>query len=290
MPPKHLPQYVPQGPEMLHWVGTVSAQDAGLQVESACTWLPTLGCLGSDVTRSRSPGLMRANAGSSLMKRGFMDDSAGAAASPSAFACPHCGAEEVRWHQDACVRYDVLSVEDGMVLVDAATLTVIRYEKGEFACGNCQRRVHLDESGLRFKRPTFELNREALDRGFAASCGDRSAARLSLLPGGVFESFGEFAEWVVSAARYDWKAITGPGSTSVRLQPLFPYGEQILPIVTVGEAESAGKAVSRKDLGEGHGHGLMVGDLTAAAVLCGFAVDAANEVLERPEVVAEITE
>jgi Zn finger protein HypA/HybF involved in hydrogenase expression len=227
------------------------------------------------------------------MKRGFMDDSAGGAASPSAFACPHCGAEEVRWYQDACVRYDVLNVEDGLVLVDGATLTVIRYEKGEFACGNCQRRVHLDESDLQFKRPTLELNREALDRGFVASRGDRSAARLSLLPGGVFESFGEFAEGVVSAARYDWGAITGPGSTSVRLQPLFPYGEQILPIVTVGEAESAsfaGKAVSRKDLGESHGHGLMVGDLTAAAVLCGFAVDAANEVLERPEVVAEITE
>jgi hypothetical protein len=222
-----------------------------------------------------------------------MNRSVGGASSPSVYACPHCGAEEVRWYQDACVRYDVLSVEDGTVLVDAATLTVIRYEKGEFACGNCQRRVHLDDGNLQFERPTFELDREALDRGFLASRGDRSAARLSLLPGGVFESFGEFAEAVVSAARYDWGAIRGPSSISVRLQPLFPYGEQILPLVNVGEADSAGfagKAVPRKALGESHDHGLMVGDLTAAAVLCGFAVDAANEVLERPEVVAELTD
>ncbi|MGN6274656.1 MAG: hypothetical protein ACTHNP_01850 [Solirubrobacterales bacterium] len=222
-----------------------------------------------------------------------MDDSAGGADSPPVFACPHCGAEEVRWYQDACVRYDVLSEEDGRVLVDAATLAVIRYEKGEFACGRCQRRVHLEDSDLIFKWPTFELDREALDRGFVASRGDRSAARLSLLPGGVFESFGEFAGWVVSAARHDWEAINGPSSISVRLQPLFPYGEMILPIVTIGEVDPvalSGKAVSRKDLAESHSHGLMVGDVTAAAVLCGFAVDAANEVLERPEAVAEFTE
>lgn len=222
-----------------------------------------------------------------------MDDSAGRGTSPSVFACPHCGAEEVRWYQDACVRYDVLSVEGGAVLVDAGTLTVIRYEKGEFACGNCQRRVHLDDGNLRFKRPTFEFDREALDRGFLASRGDRSSARLSLLPGGVFESFGEFAETVVSAASTDWGAISGPNSVSVRLQPLFPYGELILPIVTVGGTELvtfAGKAISRKDLGESHSHALMVGDVTAAAVLCGFAVDAANEVLERPEAFTELTE
>lgn len=220
-----------------------------------------------------------------------MDDSVGGASPPSAFACPHCGAEEVRWYQDACVRYDLLNLEDRAVLLDAGTLTVIRYEKGEFACGNCQRRVHLDEDNIRIKTPTLQLDQEALERGFAGSRGDRSDARLSLLPGGVFESFGEFAEAIVAAARHDWGAISGPESVSVRLHPLFPYGEKILPIVIVGRAESltfAGEAVSRKDLAESHGHGLMVGDVTAAAVLCGFAVDAANEVLERPEVLAEL--
>lgn len=212
---------------------------------------------------------------------------------PGPFSCPHCGvAGEVHWYKDAYVRYQALNPSGDTVPVDGATLTVIRYDDNELVCGGCDRRIEFEGRDVQIVPPTFRLDREALERGFAATRGSGEAP-LSLLPGGDLESFGEFAEGVARAAVHDWQAIRGPEFASVRLQPLFPQGEQLLPIVVWGERTDlvlAGPAVSRDVLVSRHGRGLATACVDTAAVVCGFAVDAANEILGHSEAVVEFTD
>jgi hypothetical protein len=207
--------------------------------------------------------------------------------------CPHCGAEVVHYYKDAHVRYHALEPTGDSVPLDGSTALVIGYEKGdELTCERCKKTIELEGRDIRIVVPRFRLERDALQRGFDAEYGAGRDFPLAALPGGDLESFGEFAEQVVSKAMHEWDAISSPVDCAVRLLALFPFADRLLPVIQVRDRDwqLAGAPVSRDDLVARAGVGLARGCAQTAAVLSGFAVDAANEVLVADEAVVEFAD
>ncbi len=207
--------------------------------------------------------------------------------------CPYCGATDVNHYRDAYVRHRVLEQKDDTLILDAGDRTVLQYEKGtEVVCDECGKHLDLGRNEVEFAFPSFGLDPEALRRGFEDAYGVDRADPLAALPGGEIESFGEFAQGVVACALHDWGAISAPRVVTVRLVPLFPFGEQLCPIMHVDgrEDELAGTTISRTELENLCGIGLATRSLESAIVLCGCAVDAANELLRQPATLVEFEE
>lgn len=215
-----------------------------------------------------------------------MNDNPAGGDLPAPFSCPHCGvAGEVHWFKDAYIRYRALDSLGDAVPVDGSTALVIRYDDNKLVCESCGREIDLEDRDVEIVHPVFRLDPDALEHGFAA---DRKSteAPLSLLPGGDLESFGEFTEAVIGHAQHRWSAIHCPEGVSVRLQPLFPRGEQLLPLLIWNDRPDlvlAGPPVTRDVLSSRLGRGLATASVESAVILCGFAVDAANEILRHPE-------
>jgi hypothetical protein len=208
-------------------------------------------------------------------------------------SCPHCGADCVNHYRDAYVRHRVFARRGETLVLDGSDRTVLQYEKGtEVVCDECGRHLDFGRNEVEFVFPCFGLDPDALRRGFEDAYGTDQADPLAALPGGEIESFGEFAEGVVSRALHEWGAISAPAAASVRLVPLFPFGERLCPMVHVIEREEelAGVAISRTELENLCGIGLAARSLESAIVLCGCAVDAANEILRRPTTLVEFEE
>lgn len=221
------------------------------------------------------------------------DDTVDKPGRPGAMTCPHCGAEAVRYYKDAHVRYDALEPTEDSIPLDASTALMIGYEKGdELNCERCKRTIDLEGREVHTLAPRFHFDREALQRGFDAEYRASRGFPLAMLPGGDLASFGEFAERVVSKAMHEWDAISAPAACSVRLLPLFPFADRLLPLVQVRERawQLAGAPVSRDDLVKRAGIGLATGCAQTAVVLTGFAVDAANEILAANKAVVEFAD
>jgi len=222
-----------------------------------------------------------------------MNDKHSAGDVPSTVACPHCGeVGEVHWLKDAALRYKALSLSEEAVTIDDSTLLIIRYDDGRLICEHCGEEIEREGREVESVIPAFRLDVDALQQGFAAD-RKRPQAPLAVLPGGDLESFGEFARWVVAAAQNDWSAVVGPEGVTLQLQPLFPHGAQLLPMVTWKDQPDlhlAGPTASRDALVSAIDRGLATACADAAAILCGFAVDAANEILGHPQAVAHFSE
>jgi hypothetical protein len=179
---------------------------------------------------------------------------------------------------------------ENAVTVDASTVTVIRYETNDIVCGKCGKYIDPRGREVELIVPEFNFDRAALQRGFDETFGSGRAEPLAALPGGDLQSFGEFSERIVHAA-HDWGAIGAPLPCSVRLIPLFPFGDRLLPLLQIGEQKRslAGPPISRDELVKRAEVGLATDSLETADVLCGFAVGAANELLGNPEALVEFT-
>jgi hypothetical protein len=177
------------------------------------------------------------------------------------------------------------------VTVDASTVMVIQYETNNIVCDECGKYIDPRGREVEVLVPEFHFDRAALQRGFDETFGSGRAEPLAALPGGDLQSFGEFSERVVALAANDWSAIASPEPCSVRLISLFPFGDRLLPILQIGERREslAGAPISRDELVKRADIGLATDSLETADVLCGFAVDAANELLRNPEALVEFT-
>lgn len=222
-----------------------------------------------------------------------MNDKHGGGNVPSTVACPRCGeVGEVHWLKDAALRYTVLSLSEDAVSIDDSTLLIVRYDDARLVCEHCGEEIESASREVESVAPGFRFDADALHRGFAAS-RKRPEAPLAALPGGDLESFGEFARWVVAAAQHDWSAVVGPEGSTLQLQPLFPHGDQLLPMITWEDHPDlrlAGPTVNRDALVSASDRGLATACAETAAILCGSAVDAANEVLKHPQAVAHFSE
>jgi hypothetical protein len=222
-----------------------------------------------------------------------MIDNASEGNGPSLIACPHCKVVgEVHWLKEAALRYKALGLSEDAVSIDGSTLLIIRYDDNRLICEHCGREIEIEGREVETVTPGFQLDADAVQRGFAAD-RNRTEVPLAVLAGGGLESFGEFARSVVAAAQHDWLAISGPEGATVQLQPLFPNGEQLLPMVTWKDQPAlhlAGPTGSRDALVSAIDRGLATACADTAAILCGFAVDAANEILGHPQAVAHFFE
>lgn len=165
--------------------------------------------------------------------------------------CPHCEAEAVRYYKDSHVRYDALEPTEDSVPLAGSTALVIGYEKGdELTCERCEKTIDLEGRDIQIVAPRFDLDLDALQRGFEAEYGVGRDFPLAALPGGDLESFGEFAERVVFKAMHEWDAISAPVACSVRLLALFPFADRLLPAVQVRDRawQLTGAPASRDDL------------------------------------------
>lgn len=203
--------------------------------------------------------------------------------------CPHCGFQTLYHYRDAFVRHDVHEIRSDCIVLEGASRTVLQYDDEDVRCSNCEERVDMAVVGTEFTCPRLTLDPDAVRAGFASTYGTGDPSPLAALPGGDGESFGEFAEAVVPLAAAEWEGVTGPEWISVRLMPVFPYGQRLCPLLQVAGREEAIAAptIDRSDLELSDEVRLGERSATTAVVLCGCAVDAANEVLSKPSLFAE---
>jgi DNA-directed RNA polymerase subunit RPC12/RpoP len=203
--------------------------------------------------------------------------------------CPHCGSQTLYHYRDAFVRHDVHEIRSDRIVLEGASRTVLQYDDEDVRCPNCDKRIDVPAVRTEFTSPRLKLDPEAVRAGFASTYGAGDPSPLAALPGGGGESFGEFAEAVVLIAAAEWKGITGPEWISVRLMPVFPYGQRLCPLLQVAGREEmiAAPTIDRSDLELSDEVRLGQRSATTALVLCGCAVDAANESLSKPSLFAE---
>jgi hypothetical protein len=202
-----------------------------------------------------------------------------------AVTCPHCGGPDVHHYKDARLRRRVVKLRDDFVVLDGSVPTVFQRETAELACDECGRRIEpFGAQALAVDSAVFAFDGDLLLRNFVAARGKDHSQPLAKLPGGDVKSFGEFCSEVVALALGEWEAIIAPRGCGLRLLPLFPFGEELLPLVKVpgSEVELAGRPISRVEVENATEVGLAVETVDAAGAICLFAMDAANEILSEP--------
>ncbi len=206
--------------------------------------------------------------------------------------CPHCGAEQLHHYRDAYVRHGVCELEDGSVCLDASELTVLQYESTEVVCDECGKYVELDDAEIESVFPRFEFDPAALQLGFERHYGSDCVSPLSTLPTAEVESFGDFAGATISRALGEWGAITASAGMRLYLIALFPYAEQLLPVLRIAGHREALTAAPflRGELERAAGVNLGHDDIAAAQALCERTVESANKMLRERSALVEFEE